>query len=185
MTPRSLDIANSRPRLHTYRPRRTLRDLIVVRIRSSELERSKAGEYFYSYDASAETYSERLATIAVYDVGGRKVRTLFEPSGSLGARSRTWNGQGDRGEVLPRGVYFLKLESGGERTTKKLVLVGTDKQEESSSIGDRCQAYRQEGVAIASPNDCSGAGVYVGSGVLFGSVFGCNHPRLYSRLNGL
>ena len=74
-----------------------------------------------------ETLSDRPATLTLYDVSGRKVRTLFESSSTLGARSLTWNGQGDAGVVLPRGVYFLKLDIGDERTIKKLVFLGADR----------------------------------------------------------
>jgi flagellar hook assembly protein FlgD len=48
---------------------------------------------------------------------------LFESQGVWGSRSLTWDGRGDAGTVLPRGVYFLKLTAGGKTTTAKLVLL--------------------------------------------------------------
>ncbi len=67
--------------------------------------------------------SERPASLVLYDARGRKVKSLFESQGVWGSRSLTWDGRGDAGAVLPRGVYFLKLTAGGQTTTAKLVLL--------------------------------------------------------------
>ena len=75
---------------------------------------------------SFATLSEQPATLALYDVSGRKVRSLFESPCMLGTRSLTWNGKGGAGELLPKGVYFLRLDAGDNRTIKKLVLLGAN-----------------------------------------------------------
>jgi hypothetical protein len=61
-------------------------------------------------------------TLKVFDVTGRKVRTLvdrFEPAGSREVR---WDGTDDRGEKLGRGSYFCRLDAGGQTLSTKLVL---------------------------------------------------------------
>lgn len=70
-----------------------------------------------------ELTSERPANLVLYDARGRKVKSLFESQGVWGSRSLTWDGRGDDGTVLTRGVYFLKLTAGGKTTTAKLVLL--------------------------------------------------------------
>ena len=71
-----------------------------------------------------ETPSEQPVTLALHDLSGRKVGSLFKSSSTRGTRSLTWNGRGDAGAPLPRGVYYLTLDAGDKRTIKKLVLLG-------------------------------------------------------------
>lgn len=73
-----------------------------------------------------ETLREQTASLALYDFSGRKVRSLFESSGTGGTLSLTWNGKGDSGVPLARGVYLLMLDTGDKRTIKKLILFGAD-----------------------------------------------------------
>jgi hypothetical protein len=73
-----------------------------------------------------ETRSEQPVSLALYDVSGRRVCTLFESAGMIGTKSLTWSGHGDSGVLLSRGVYFVMLDAGDGRTIKKLVLLGAD-----------------------------------------------------------
>jgi len=61
-------------------------------------------------------------TLIVYDVLGRKVRTLLEQDAAAGSFSATWDGRGDDGSSMTRGVYFARLTAGGSSTQKKIVL---------------------------------------------------------------
>jgi hypothetical protein len=61
------------------------------------------------------------ATIAVYDISGRVVKTFDEPIGRPGRYTVVWDGRNDRGREVASGVYFLALEIGGERDTGRLV----------------------------------------------------------------
>ncbi|MBC7185804.1 MAG: T9SS type A sorting domain-containing protein [Calditrichaeota bacterium] len=64
----------------------------------------------------ATTISFRLATtdqiaVEVYDVAGRKVRTLAEGLQADGWHQLRWDGRDARGVPLPAGVYFCRLKS--------------------------------------------------------------------------
>jgi hypothetical protein len=63
-------------------------------------------------------------TLAVYDVGGRLVRTLIDhaktPAGVFETR---WDGLGDRDAPVASGVYFYRLTIAGETLTRKMVLL--------------------------------------------------------------
>lgn len=59
----------------------------------------------------------------IYDVAGRKVRELARREFAAGAHELTWSGIDDAGSPVGSGVYFLRLESNGRSTTKRLVLV--------------------------------------------------------------
>ncbi len=61
------------------------------------------------------------ATVGVYDVGGRRVRLLFDGRLEPGAHAIQWNGDDDQGQPVPRGLYFLRATQGGAVTTHKLV----------------------------------------------------------------
>jgi photosystem II stability/assembly factor-like uncharacterized protein len=58
--------------------------------------------------------------LAVYDMSGRLVSTLVEGGLSEGAHSVSWNATE---EGAAAGVYFFRLETGGEIQTGRLVLI--------------------------------------------------------------
>lgn len=71
----------------------------------------------------------RLETAArvrleVHDVGGRSVRQLVTGPRDAGAHTVFWNRLDASGLRVRRGVYFLRLEAGGEGDACKLVLLG-------------------------------------------------------------
>ena len=78
--------------------------------------------------ANRSTLSFRLATdgavkVEIMDASGRRVRSLANGWQSAGLHFLNWNGQDDRGDALPRGLYFYRVQSGaGEATTKVLLL---------------------------------------------------------------
>ena len=64
------------------------------------------------------------ATLAVYDVGGRLVKTLANGAYQLGVvHSATWDGSDVVGERAASGVYFLRLVAGRSIESKKIVLL--------------------------------------------------------------
>ena len=70
----------------------------------------------------------RLATsgpvrLAVYDVRGREVARLVDGSLAAGDHEVEWRGENTDGARAPSGVYFVALRSGGERITRRVVLL--------------------------------------------------------------
>jgi hypothetical protein len=51
--------------------------------------------------------------LAVFDAGGRRIRTLIDGARPAGPNSEIWNGRDDSGNIVSAGVYFLRLEVGG------------------------------------------------------------------------
>ncbi|HOX24714.1 MAG TPA: proprotein convertase P-domain-containing protein [Candidatus Krumholzibacteria bacterium] len=62
-------------------------------------------------------------TLAIFDVSGRKIRTLAQGSLPAGRYSRTWEGRDDSGRRVSSGLYFYKLTGSGFVETKKMVIV--------------------------------------------------------------
>jgi hypothetical protein len=59
----------------------------------------------------------------VYDVTGRRVRTLMNEYLDAGVYETGWDGWNDNGDAVSSGVYFYRLLTESEATTKKMVLI--------------------------------------------------------------
>ncbi|TMQ73664.1 MAG: hypothetical protein E6K81_03560 [Candidatus Eisenbacteria bacterium] len=62
------------------------------------------------------------ASLSVYDLGGRRVRTLLDETRPAGASTVAWDGRDDRGAKLPSGAYFARLIALGATRTRALLL---------------------------------------------------------------
>ena len=67
--------------------------------------------------------AEGRATLVVYNVAGRRVRTLVDGMMSQGDHQVTWNGADDGGRPVASGVYLYRLESGAYHEVKRMTLV--------------------------------------------------------------
>ncbi len=64
-----------------------------------------------------------LVSIDVYDIRGRKVRTLTNDNFTAGRHSVVWNGIDDNDQSVASGVYFYKLTSGDFQATNKMIMM--------------------------------------------------------------
>jgi flagellar hook assembly protein FlgD len=63
------------------------------------------------------------ARLFIYDVNGARVRTLVDGELPAGAHSVAWNGTDARGQTVASGVYYYRLDAGGQSATKQMVLL--------------------------------------------------------------
>ncbi len=63
------------------------------------------------------------ATLNVYDVEGRLVRTLQEGRQDAGDHTVAWDRRNDAGATVAAGVYFYELTSGGKKFQRKAVVL--------------------------------------------------------------
>ena len=61
--------------------------------------------------------------LSVYNMLGRKIRTLFDEHASAGSYSITWDGTDSHGQRVASGVYFYRLESADSSDSKKMLLL--------------------------------------------------------------
>ncbi|MFN2371111.1 MAG: FlgD immunoglobulin-like domain containing protein, partial [Candidatus Krumholzibacteriia bacterium] len=62
-------------------------------------------------------------TLRVYDVAGRRVRTLLDRRVlAAGSHAAPWLGNDDRGRAVASGVYVIRLETGATARTGRVVL---------------------------------------------------------------
>jgi len=67
---------------------------------------------------------ESFASLRIYDVAGRLVRTLIGSETYPPGRHETvWNGRDDAERPMASGVYFYRLEAGGYCEMKRMVMV--------------------------------------------------------------
>jgi hypothetical protein len=75
-------------------------------------------------NASAISLSLRDAgtvEVAVYDVRGRRVATLYHGSVPAGTLELVWKGEDSKGRRLASGVYWIRADAGGETFTRRIV----------------------------------------------------------------
>jgi len=66
---------------------------------------------------------ESRVRLGVYDLHGRLVRTLADGVYAGGEHSVVWDGRSDRGDEMPSGLYFVKVEDGRRVRSRKMMLV--------------------------------------------------------------
>jgi hypothetical protein len=62
-------------------------------------------------------------SLKVYDAGGRHLRTLVAGALPAGPTSQLWDGRDDAGRQVPAGLYFYRLDAGGQVLTRKLLVI--------------------------------------------------------------
>ena len=65
-----------------------------------------------------EVISPSKIAIYIYNVIGRKIRTLVNEQKNSGSYTVRWNGKNDLGESLASGIYFYKLEVKSKNDTR-------------------------------------------------------------------
>jgi hypothetical protein len=74
------------------------------------------------YELPASSRPERVR-LWILDTAGRIVNTLVDEKQGGGSYRVVWEGKDARGQAVASGVYFYVLDVGGERRTRKLVLL--------------------------------------------------------------
>ena len=70
-----------------------------------------------------ETLSLARVTLRVYDVSGALVRTLADGTVPAGSHQARWDGTDDTGRAVASGVYYCRLQAGGESEARRMVLL--------------------------------------------------------------
>jgi len=61
--------------------------------------------------------------IDMFDVAGRRVRSLLGGEVSPGSHALQWDGRSDGGGALPAGLYLMRLTTAAGTVTRKVVVV--------------------------------------------------------------
>lgn len=69
-----------------------------------------------------ELAEDALVKLAIYDLRGMQVRVLAAGPQPSGRHQTIWDGQDDKGRVVPAGTYFCRLATAQGSQTRKLTL---------------------------------------------------------------
>jgi|GEM_PF-6155138 len=61
--------------------------------------------------------------LEVYDILGRKVKTLVDENLTAGFKQVVWDGKNENGDNVASGIYFYRIKAADYLTTKKMVLL--------------------------------------------------------------
>jgi hypothetical protein len=64
-----------------------------------------------------------VAVLEIFDVAGRRVRSISASSLAPGAHEFTWNGTNDGGQRMSSGMYIARLRAGDEQVVHRVMMV--------------------------------------------------------------
>jgi FlgD Ig-like domain/IPT/TIG domain/Matrixin len=65
----------------------------------------------------------RMVRLEIFNISGKRVRTLVSETQSAGFHEVVWDGKSDSGEQTASGVYFYRLQAGNFSRTEKMTLI--------------------------------------------------------------
>ena len=72
---------------------------------------------------SYELLTDGKVNIVIYDLIGKKIKTLVSGFQTAGSKNVNWNATNTQGEPVSAGVYLYSIEAGDFRQTKKMILL--------------------------------------------------------------
>jgi len=72
---------------------------------------------------SYELLADGIVNIVIYDLIGKKIKTLVSGFQTAGSKNINWNATDNLGQPVSAGVYLYSIEAGEFRQTKKMILL--------------------------------------------------------------
>jgi flagellar hook assembly protein FlgD len=72
------------------------------------------------------SYEQRTATrveVSIYDVMGRRVKSLYNRDELRDVLTLSWDGTDERAVPAPSGVYFVRAKAGSDMAVEKILLI--------------------------------------------------------------
>jgi len=76
-----------------------------------------------AFDVPARAGTGEPVSLTVYDIRGRRIRTLIDSALEPGRHTVHWDGRNDRGERVSSGIYLYTLKAGNGSYTRKMTLL--------------------------------------------------------------
>ena len=89
---------------------------------AKEITNSSKGKIFISIHANTSPKKSNVK-LTVYDLMGRKIRTLVDREQQAGFKSIRWNATNDIGERVASGIYLYRLTARDFRKTRMMILL--------------------------------------------------------------
>jgi len=75
------------------------------------------------FDIPGTVGAKQAVSLAIYDLRGRRIRTLINSELEPGSHKLHWDGRSDRGERVASGVYLYTLKAGDKRFIRKMTML--------------------------------------------------------------
>ena len=72
---------------------------------------------------SYNTLVNNIVSVEIYDIQGKKIKTLVNEYQSFGEHSVVWNGTNETGIPVGTGIYFYRLKTDNNIVLKKIILI--------------------------------------------------------------
>ena len=72
---------------------------------------------------SYELLTDGIVNIVIYDLIGKKIKTLVSGFQTAGSKNVNWNATNNQGQSVSAGVYLYSIEAGDFRETQKMILL--------------------------------------------------------------
>lgn len=101
----------------------------VERLSSGEMPQEFALQQNYpnpfnpSTEISYTVAAKSKVMLAVYNMMGQKIATLYDGEQVAGTYRAIWNAQDEFGRIMPSGIYFCRMEADGMSKTIKMTLM--------------------------------------------------------------
>jgi hypothetical protein len=70
-----------------------------------------------------ETHKSGTVLLEIYNILGRSIRKLVNNTLPAGNYTVIWDGKNELGQKVPSGIYFYRLQMGGESSVRKMHLI--------------------------------------------------------------
>jgi hypothetical protein len=89
----------------------------------TRLEQNRPNPFNPSTEITYRLGADSRASLKIYDVTGRLIRTLVDQRQESGVYHAMWDGRDGEGRLVSSGVYFYKLNAGNFTQTRRMVLL--------------------------------------------------------------
>jgi hypothetical protein len=76
-----------------------------------------------AFDLPGTVGNKQHASLVIYDIRGRRVRTLIDSDLEPGGHKIHWDGRDDRGHSIASGIYLYSLRAGDGKVTRKMTVL--------------------------------------------------------------
>jgi hypothetical protein len=102
-------------------------DIYPVNQKGFELKQNYPNPFSVRTQIKYNVFAAAHITLDIYDINGKKVKTLVNEQKSIGSYSVYWDGSDDSGDAVRSGIYFYQLtfvqDSRVTRESRKLMLL--------------------------------------------------------------
>jgi len=84
---------------------------------------NKPNPFNASTEIAFQLPAEQDVRVEIYDIFGRRIRTLFDGKAHAGTNKLVWHGNDEAGNTVASGVYFVRLRTQDKELTRKITFI--------------------------------------------------------------